>query len=289
MKLVGMMPVRNEDWILGLSARVALKWVDVLVLYLHACTDGSHDIAVEIERDYPGRVAIILQDDPKWDEMNHRQDMLAVARQPGATHLAIIDADEVLTANLLPTIRGHIERLRPDNILTLPLYNLRGGVGQYHANGLWGNRIVSVAFADDPALHWAGDTFHRREPQGKPLTMFRPVGQGDGGVMHFWGVSERRLLAKHALYKVTERLRWPEKDVRDIDQVYSMCVNGAIREDPKTWKYAPTQLPWTDAYDSISGGRLNIYRVPWQEAEVRRIVAEHGREKFAELNLFGIA
>jgi hypothetical protein len=34
---------------------------------------------------------------------------------------------------------------------------------------------------------------------------------------------------------------------------------------------------------------LDVDAEPWQEAEVRRLVAEHGRETFAGLDLFGVA
>ena len=60
--------------------------------------------------------------------------------------------------------------------------------------------------------------------------------------MHLWGVSEKRLVAKHALYKLTERIRWPEKPVEEIDQMYSWAIHGAANYGtPATWQYA--QVP----------------------------------------------
>ena len=288
MKLVGLMPVRNEDWVLGLSARAALMWCEELILLLHACTDRSLEIAEAVRTEHPGRVSIDVQVDGVWHEMVHRQIMLQMARERGATHIAIVDADEILTGNLDLTLS-----LDGAHILQLPLYNLRHGIQQYHANGLWGNRIVSVAFADDPALHWAGDRFHAREPQGKRLTGFQPIAQGAGGVMHLWGASERRLLAKHALYKVTERVRWPAKDVRSIDREYSMCVTGnpVVRNaprEPECWMFREVPVSWWEPYAHLLQ-YLDVTAEPWQEAEVRRVVAEHGREKFAGLDLFGLA
>src|SRR4051812_45523687 len=115
-------------------------------------------------------------------------------------------------------------------ILQLPGYNLRHGTAFYHANGVWGNRWFSTAFQDDPRLGWAGDRFHHREPMGVKLQPYRPIQQGDGGVMHLWGASERRLTAKHALYKLSERLRWPEKPIAEIDRMYSLALKGDPRE-----------------------------------------------------------
>ena len=157
-----------------------------------------------------------------------------LARERGATHIAMVDADEILTGNLIGahilSLYNRIKLCDASRILQLPLYNLRHGISQYHANGLWGNRIVSVAFADDPALHWAGDRFHHREPMGKRLTGFTPINQGDGGVMHLWGSSVDRCRAKHRLYRITERFRWPDKDVRDIERTYTSGKRARLRE-----------------------------------------------------------
>jgi hypothetical protein len=287
LKLIGLMPVRNEAWVLGLSARVALMWCDELVIRAHACTDGTLEIIQGLMEEFKGRLRLIYSTAPDWCEMDHRQGMLTCARQCGATHIAIIDADEVLTGNLLPLATG-ASLLHSGEMLQLPLYNLRTGLDLYHANGTWSNRIASLAFKDNPELGWHGDQFHCREPQGKSLAPVQPLKQGDGGVMHLWGCSERRLLAKHALYKITERLKWPRKSAWEIDRMYSMCINGNFPGEAAQWRYADVPDSWWAPYQHLMK-YLDIDAEPWQEAEVRRLVQEHGREKFAGLDLFGVA
>src|SRR5579863_10247302 len=128
MKLIGLMPVRNEAWVLGLSARAALMWCDQLMIFEHACTDRSVAIVDEIQREYPDRVAIRHDTGREWAEMSHRWSLLCAARLHQATHIALIDADEVLTGNLLnrritrddPEIRIHVELLPEGVILQLP-------------------------------------------------------------------------------------------------------------------------------------------------------------------------
>ena len=294
MNLVGLMPVRNEEYVLGLSARVALMWCDSLVILDHASTDRTAEIIWELVKEYGGRVEWRRAPDPMWAEMAHRQAMLSEARELSATHIAIVDCDEILTGNLLGSIRGHIVAAGA-NMLTLPGYNLRGGLNRYHSNGVWGNRWFSTAFKDNPLASWSGDKFHSREPGGITWGHVEPVKQGDGGVMHLWGASERRLRAKHALYKVTERLRWPDKPVAEIDRMYSWAIKGDDRPPyesygtPATWTYAHVpMMQWWDFPQSYIN-HLNLVAEPWQKAEVRRLVAEHGRERFEGLDLFGIA
>jgi hypothetical protein len=306
MKLVGLMPVRNEAWCLGLSLRVALMWCDEVVVLLHDCADGSRDIVVDAccDDSEPRSRIKIVEKYGEWNEMEHRQSMLEVAREMNATHVAIIDADEVLTGNLLESMSGiqgralkcAIEMQNPGQILHLPLYNLRGSITRYHTNGIWGDRWLSVAFADDPALAWTGDRFHAREPQGRPLRPYRPIAQGAGGVMHLWGASDRRLRAKHALYKITERLRWPNKPVKLIDGQYNLwrspddCMAMYPGwPDPwgTPWTFRETPSEWRQPYAHLMK-YLDVDAEPWQEAECRKLIAKHGRGVFAGLDLFGV-
>lgn len=307
MKLIATMPIRNESWCVGLSLRVALLWVDEIVILLHECTDDSGDIVEQVIRENERGRIHVLRASGEWTEMQHRQAMLLEARECGATHIAIVDADEVLTGNMVGltssprTVRGatnHGPRIWDDmsavcvgRILQLPLYNLRGSIDRYHANGIWGIKHTCLAFRDDPRLSWSGDQFHHRHPGGVNFTPYTPVQWGQGGIMHLWGVSERRLRSKHALYKITERLRWPAKPSSEIDRTYSWAIKGDPQNPrwgtPETWTYSPVPEEWWKPYRQWLK-YLYIDLEPWQEREVQRLVAKHGRETFAGLDLFEV-
>jgi hypothetical protein len=281
-----MMLVRNEDWCLGLSARVALMWCDRLVILLHACTDDSADIVHALDAEYPGRIAIMKVVDPTWNEMQHRQMMLVRARawDPVDPFLAIVDADEVMTANVVDTIKGSLQRAaNHGQMVCLPGYNLRG-CDRFHINGLWSDRWFDVAFVDRPGvLGWTGDKFHSRCPDGVN-GRWRVIGQGAGGVLHLWGASERRLRAKHRLYRITERIRWSAKPVAQIERMYSMATKGIPPHDtPLNWRFSPIPDGWR--YPELEALYLRPDDVPWQEAECDRLLAEHGRQMFVGLDL----
>ena len=285
MKLVGLMPVRNEEWCLGLTLRAALLWCDEVVVLNHASTDQSEHIIREVINENPTRVYFGECKTSDWEEMRHRQMLLEGARLCDATHIAIVDADEILTGNLLyPT--SIVFNALEGQILQLPGYNLRGGIDKYHSSGIWGNRWFSTAFRDDPRLSWGGDRFHHREPCGMPLAPYQPVAQHQGGVMHLWGASERRLRAKSALYKLTERIRWPEKHIPAIDGMYSWAIHGRPGDTPKEWQYRAVPAEWWAPYSHLMQ-HLHVDAEPWQEAECRRIVSEHP-EITAGLDLFGV-
>ena len=287
MKIVCTMPARNEDWILGLSLRAVLGWADSVVILDHASTDRTPDIIAEVSAEHPGRVISLHEPDPCWAEMAHRQRLLEAARREGATHIAIVDADEVLTGNLIPRIRGEFERLMPGSVLQLPWLMCWRSRDQYR-NGdasVWSQNWVSCGFVDAPHLHWRardGYDFHHRHPMGRELSPARPVARVAGGILHLQHASWRRLMAKQCLYGLTELIRWPgRKSAREISQMYGGTV------DETGIRYSSIPAAWWAPYAGLMQ-YLHVDAEPWQEAECRRLMAEHGREKFAGLNLFGV-
>lgn len=288
-KLVALMPVRNEAHQLGLTARAALMWCDHLVLLDHGSTDNSTMIIAEVICEHRDRISILVEDAGPWDEMRHRQMLLVKARDAGATHVVIVDADEILTGNLLSDIRAHVELIPREHILQLRLYNLRGSLTRFHANGIWGkDRWLSLAFRDDPKLSWSGDTFHSREPQGLALKPYKPIPHGQGGVLHLWGCEETRLRAKHRLYRVNERIRWPDKAVSVIERMYSWAEKGEpghpMYGTPETWKYQCTPQDWWAPYAHLMQ-HYHAEVVPWQDAEADRLIEQYGREYFKGLSI----
>ncbi len=155
MKLICTMAARNEDWVLGLSARAVLLWCDHLIILDHASTDQTPTIALHLSIENPDRMTVLYERNPEWNEMAHRQKMLDVARELKATHIVYVDADEVLTGNLLPRIRDLVECAQPCSVLQLPWLSMRGSIHRYETSGPWGTCDASVAFPDDPRYHWA--------------------------------------------------------------------------------------------------------------------------------------
>lgn len=292
MRLVCTMPCRNEDWVIGCSARAALEWVDHLVVLNHASTDRTGEILLRVAEEYPNRVTILNETGPVWEEMKHRQLLLSCARDFFPTHIVMVDADEVLTANLVPNIRSMIEHAGVRQIVQLPWICLAGGLDRYYDSGVWAEQYVSMAFTDRPELHWIareGYDFHHRHPMGQPCIPYRPVTAfRQGGLMHLQFVSKRRLAAKQALYKMTEVVRWPGREpVHIVDQRYNVAVyGGPVSSWPahmRTTAVAPVDL-WWDSRALV----INLMGIPWQETECRKLLAEYGSDRFAGLDLFGV-
>lgn len=304
MKIVAAMPVRNEDWILGFSARAALMWCDALVIGNHASTDDTAAIITGLEDEFPGRVVRAAFADDCWREMAHRQILLDCARAMGATHIAIIDADEALTGNLVAPIRTMVKSLPDGVVLELPQINLRGSLERMHTSGVWSEQHTPMVFKDDSRYCWRaahdGYEHHHRTPQGLAAHRHaRPVMRKDGGVMHFQMADETRLRAKQLLYCLNDLTRWPNrKTAEEVRQYYSLAVYGFVPADPPSWITAWEFKKKTDAatgaigpgaWDAYRGIRGLIYlgRHPWQLTECARLIAERP-EITRGLDLFGL-
>lgn len=318
MKIVGIMAARNEDWVLGLTARAALMWLDALVILDHASTDKTAAIIEAVGEEHPERVAYDFEPDPVWKEMEHRQRMLDTARRLEATHICYIDADEILTGDLLGMegernwdgaipIRSLLRGIPGGAILQLPWLAMRGSIGQVHTSGPWAEgQVASFGFLDDPSLHWSsekrgGYDFHHRQPMGKPLAAWTPLGPAflpqcrQSGLMHLQYLSGRRLRAKQSKYKCDEVLRWPGREsdqIKAVNERYNLAVYGEAQPNSGWWKrlqatLGPADLEaWWGPYKHLMH-HLKISGVPWQEAEVKSMIAAHPQE-LAGLDLFGL-
>ena len=274
-------------------------WCDAVVVLLHNCTDGTAEVVkTVIPESEAGRVVARSDHAPEWQEMRLRQDMLEIARGLGASHMALIDDDEILTGNLLGTIQGLVQGIAAGQILQLPWLCLRqNGLSENMAetgvmvSGMWATQNASTAFLDNPAFHWAardGYDLHHRHPMGLPYDPRPVVEDRSGGLMHLQFVSRRRLLAKQFLYQLVEQQRWSGR--RSASEVRDMYVR-TVRESEAA-RLAPVHESWWAPYAGLMQ-YLDIDAEPWQESECKRMLAENpglasGLEDFGLMKEWGV-
>ena len=118
--------------------------------------------------------------------------------------------------------------------------------------------------------------------------------------MHLQFLSERRLRAKQAWYQAEQVIRnpapcqlegqfcrTPEELAARLAAMYGRAV---YESDPMKYSSAAVPLDWWLPYAHLmSYLDLSEDKAPWQEIELKRLIAQHGAEKFAGLDLFGVA
>lgn len=284
--VVGLMLARNEDWVIAASLRAALQWCDQVVLTLDRCTDKTKEIACAIAKELGGGRVIFHvtydEDSKVWDEMVVRQENFTIGRRAGGTHFAIVDADEIPSENIIPVLRSWMKSLSPGQILDLPMIPVWGPGVVRDDDSVWTRAHLTVGFRDRGDLTFATPPgayqHHNRPPKNALQNRMWPIDKGQGGVMHLQFANKRRLLAKHVLYRMVDHLRWPGREsVAELNAKYDQALS-------EPGKLVPLPGEWLTA---AQASRIDLTGVPWQEAEIVRLLAEHGRERFAGLDLKG--
>lgn len=282
MRLIALIPVRNESWCLRYTLPAALTWCDHAVILCHACTDGTHEIVDRFARQ--GRVTWFIEPDPTWNEMEHRQRLLDTARGVGATHFTCIDADEVLSANCRKPIRSLAARLPKGHTISTPLHNLWRSLDRARCDSSpYGGNWALICCRDSPDLHWPVDAaypHHARYPAGAnptPLPFPNDGKRDRGGLMHLQHASWRRVTAKVAHYQAYEAVRWPGRSRETIRAMYS----AALREDGARFLDVPAE--WWDY--GLDRDLVRLSEPPWQEKELQDLIETHGAGFFGGLDL----
>lgn len=286
MKLIGLMCVKNEDWVMGASLRAAVQWCDDVILVDNDSSDQTYKLYNEIKGENPWRIQYSrwTDKDEWWDEMDMRHHSLLLGRKHGGTHFAMIDADEILVGHWMPYIRNEIMRLEPREACETKMLAMRELDAFQADDSVWSRAKISLAFADHPELSWKpavdGYHHHHRLPYGitRTVEVKDRAGVGMPGMMHLQFANKRRLLAKHVLYRMVDHLRWPG---RDNPAALNKKFDEAL-EKPRGLEPLPPKA-WT----GIERGKIKLDTECWQEWQIQKLLWVHGREAFAGLDLKG--
>lgn len=283
MRLIGLMLVRNEAWCIGAALRTALRWCDGVFVLMDRCTDltrkSVYDVAINSRVDFD-----VTKPENLWMEMDHRQLTLERGRKMGGTHFAVIDGDEILTANLFVPVRRAFEALAPSEVLELPRISpttLDTYWADQHDHACGG---ITLGFMDSPELAWRprGEEkyhFHGRPPHGSGEVK-TPLGRDreQGGVMHMQYANRNRMRAKSLWYMLNERIRWPDrKTPEELNAIY-----GAMLDTPQTTLPIPPDW-WTEDKAFVHPDEAES----WHLQECRDMVKAYGREILTGLDTRG--
>lgn len=286
--------VRNEEWCLGASLRSATIYADHVVVYNDRSTDGTAAIIEAVAREHPGKVHTVPPlslDQRVWPEMQMRQATLQFARTLGATHFAINDADEVLTARLLrrmanePTRQEILHHIRqPGQAIGLSMFSpYRGQWSPVRSDRSFAASCVSWLVHDAPDLCWADDNdrycHHRRLPRGATHALTIP--RAHGGIFHLQFINRRRLVAKAVWYKLQETVSFPGRmPPGALNQKYDWAISEEnMQLEPVNPEDLAEPVAWLSRF-------VDTQADAWQLAEAKRLYAEHGPPRFTDLNLY---
>ena len=293
MKLIALLPVRNEAWILPAYLSSVAPVVDEIVAVDDSSTDNTREL-IEAH----GGVVLPAREGGDWE--THwgwiREDMLAEGRRRGGTHFLCLDGDEALTAPTKATLRNRAENLEPGEKISMQWLALWKDPNRFRADdSVWSDSFKEFLFADREGYSFEGQWPHRigRTPGPADRSLWKEMPVEEGAVLHYQFVPWRRFQAKQAWYRCAELIRDPGSAL-EINEIYAHSVEtetAGTADLPQEWlegvevPHGLAELPpdwhleeafgWFDEYGLDFFEPLEIWHVP----ELReRFVEETGRE-----------
>lgn len=271
-KVICILPVKNEAWILKHFIEAALSWADIIIIGDHNSTDGSADIARQYDR-----VKVISLQNPSFDAGDRRKILFEEARKiPGKRLIFAIDADEMLSANWADSPDwGRMLNARPGTMFRINWPYLLPGLDQAVLFG------VEAAFVDD-GTEYIGNIIGEERI---PITNGDVEYIQDINLLHFVNIDPYRKKSKQRWYKCFEFIEvgtrpWAAciKYPNEVSLNYGLTI---VSVDEK-WVRG---FNWLDAYRL--GNKVVEQRYWWDE-EVINYFDLYGPDRFRKINIWDV-
>jgi glycosyltransferase involved in cell wall biosynthesis len=117
MKIISLIPVKNEEWILNLSLRQLSEISDEVIIL----NDNSSDKTTEVAKVYKNCTVLDYKEKENFVNMSRRRNvLLEQGRKMGGTHFVMLDADECFSDDFQKDIRNTLSKLSKGQALCLP-------------------------------------------------------------------------------------------------------------------------------------------------------------------------
>jgi hypothetical protein len=239
MKVVAMLPFKDEEWILPVFLSSVAPAVDEIV----AIDDGSTDSSRRLVEEAGGHVVSSADmGGAMWGagkggrELTVRRKLLEIARERGGTHFLALDADEALTAPARDGLREALAALEPGKKLAMRWLTLWKSPRAYRDGdtSVWSGIYKDFAFTDAPGLEFTG-VARTPGPNGEEQWVKLPVDQG--AVLHYQFVPWERVQMKQAWYRCQELIR-SNGSPYDLNVMYAHGLDdpqARTAEVPEAW------------------------------------------------------
>jgi glycosyltransferase involved in cell wall biosynthesis len=281
MRIIALMPVRNEAWILDRTLRTLSSFCDAIIVADQRSTDGTRDI---LRQHAP---KIVMLDNPEDSHSTRvRWRLLEAARSyEGENFLILTDADEILSSDIQdPNVLDALTRTRPGTGVEAPWIQLWRSPSRWRRDkSIWSDRWLPFAFRDDRTVRY-GPIEMPNDHNSRIPVCERLVRSGSPKVLHFQFVLFERMLAKQRFYRMQEALELGTGRAEATNLYY--CVT----RDERWIRLEPANPQWIAGWREV-GVDLECFEespVYWYDVEVLRSFAKKGTGFFASIDLWDV-
>jgi Glycosyl transferase family 2 len=275
MKIIGLLPVKNEAWVLPHALASLTAFCDVVIVADQNSDDGSREIC----RTFP-KVVLIESAESRTCTRARWQLLDAARSYDGFNLLWSTDADELVSPS---AARSFIDRRRgeltPGTIVECRYVHLWGGFDRYRVFSVhYAPKWKELALVDDRRMDWnRAHLLSLHEPR-VPIDGAAKTIQADVAVLHLQWLLPNRTQSRQAWYRCREWL--DGRDAAGINERYQGTLPA-----PR----APTEpVPPAWVRDVTFPDLAVDAEESWTDRDLGRWFSEHTPQHFEPLEIWHI-
>jgi len=236
MKVIALVPFKNEAWVLPSYISSIGKIADEII----ALDDNSTDNSDELLRIAGAKIITIDSRSETVVNMGlRRQKLLEAGRAAGGTHFIWLDADEIFSSNFAINAKEEISKLKPGQKMSLRWVQTWKSLNDYldDRTSPFGYLWKDFIFCDD-GVSVFGDKFlsESRTPESVLFPEYK-LPEETGVVIHWASSDWNAVQHKQAWYRCTELVEGTRNAFR-INVTYSDTLDKSsllVRPLPYSW------------------------------------------------------
>lgn len=225
-KIICLIPVKNEAWILERCLQSASIWADHIIVADQGSTDGS----IEIAKKFDKVIFVDNSSNEDFNEYNMRSPLFNEAEKiEGPKVLISVDADEIITPNFDSPEWNTIRNAKPGTIISLPIHNLLPD-GKY-----WSFGEIWMGYVDDGTKYASGSVHVPRTimPAGHDVLVCQDI-----QLLHYKYLDWRRMQDRNRWYQCYELINKINDPIAIFRRYHPLTAIGKekIHSVPSWWQ-----------------------------------------------------
>ncbi len=283
MKIIVVMPARNEEWILEKTLKAISLFADHIIVADQNSTDGTLEICRKFKK------VIVIRNKNRFHISSVRKQLLDAARNfEGNNVILSFDADEIPTAHIIDNnFLNKLKKLPPGSSLLFQWINLWKSPLKYRQdNSIWANSWKPFGFVDDRKADYNFLNVIDHAPRVPVSTLTNIYKFDFPKVLHYNFVDYNRMLSKQIYYRFTEILQRKNTFLNFL----KINLTYFPTKDEYNIMLKDIPLSWIEFYTEKDIDLLNFHKeeLYWYDIEVLKWFKQYGINRFKWLDIWDI-